>query len=110
MRNMLLCFALFTFTIVVAGCGSSMDQQENAVSAHEDPKKELLRAKAIYIGLIDSNSIEVVIDKSPTAIQISKVQYKTLESLQTNTPISITYYVKKSTSQNILENVVIIDD
>lgn len=101
MRTLKLFVSLFSIFMFLAGCGSSVNHHENNAAAVENS----IKTKAIYIGLIDSHSIEVIINQTPTAIQISEEQYKTLELLETNTPIAITYYVQKSTSQNILEQI-----
>lgn len=105
MRTLLIFFSLFSILIFLVGCGSFNNQHEQTGSAVEDS----IKTEAIYIGLIDSHSIEVIINQTPTAIQISEEQFKTLELLETNTPITITYYVQKSTSQNILEKIEITD-
>jgi len=105
MRALTICFSLFSIFIFLVGCGSSVNQHEHTGSVAEGS----IKTEAIYIGLIDSHSIEVIINQTPTAIQISEEQYKTLELLKTNTPITITYYVQKSTSQNILKQIEIID-
>ena len=100
MRIFIPCLTFFIFFICLVGCASS-EGHENTVAASDDS----INVEAIYIGLIDSHSIEVIIDQTPTAIQISDEQFKKIESWPTNTPISITYYVQKGTSQNILEQI-----
>ncbi|WP_175640528.1 hypothetical protein [Metabacillus schmidteae] len=100
MRNIIHCFSVFIYFFILIGCASTEHPKDTAATVEDS-----IHVKAIYIGLIDSHSIEVIIDQTPTAIQLSEEHYKTLESLPTNTPITITYSVQKSTSQNILEHV-----
>ncbi|WP_394184078.1 hypothetical protein [Metabacillus halosaccharovorans] len=100
MRTFIPYLSILFFLSILMGCASK-GVHENTASA----KEESIKVNAIYIGLIDSHSIEVIIDQTPTALQISEEQYKTLESIPTNTPITITYTFQKSTSQNILEDI-----
>ena len=108
---------LFIMTIVhlfLTGCGSASKENTPAdvvkgessrqVEA-KTPIKGSITTQAIYIGLIDSHSIEVLLNNQPIAIQINEEQRKVLEPLHTNAKIYIEYYVKEETMQIILEEV-----
>ncbi|WP_026559092.1 hypothetical protein [Bacillus sp. J37] len=105
MRTFIPYLSILFFLSVLMGCASS-GVHENIAEAKEDFKK----VNAIYIGLIDSHSIEVIIDQTPTALQISEEQYKTLESIPPNTSVTISYTFQKNTSQNILEDIEISEE
>ena len=96
MRTFIPYLSILFFLFVLLGCAGSGGHKNTAA-----PNEDSIKVNAIYIGLIDSHSIEVIIDKTPTALQISEEQYKTLESIPTNTPVTITYTFQKNTSQNI---------
>lgn len=107
---------LFIFTIVIlclSGCGGASKEHTADVIKGESslqleaktPIKESVTTQAIYIGLIDPHSIEVLINNKPIAIQINEEQRKVLEPLQTNAEIYIEYDKKEETTQIILEEV-----
>jgi hypothetical protein len=102
-------FLLIFIIFLLTGCGTTSKQMnvETTSSVHEERgnKHTLISTQATYIGLIDSHSIEVIIDNEPLALQINNEQMNILEHLKTNEKISITYYYNEETSQNILEKV-----
>ncbi len=100
MRNVMHCLSIFLMFSILIGCASPENQKASSTAVEDS-----IQVNATYIGLIDSHSIEVIIDQTPTAIQISGEQFKKLESLPTNTPITIIYFVQKSTSLNILKKI-----
>jgi RecB family endonuclease NucS len=97
--------------ILLAGCGTSKQtnvETNSIVNTGQGNEQSLITAKATYVGLIDTHSIEVIIDDKPIALQINQEQMKILESLKTNEKLSITYFYNEETTQNILEKVEII--
>ncbi|MBO1510949.1 hypothetical protein [Metabacillus bambusae] len=116
---------LFTIVIYLTGCGeiSERHNQENSKTTEvattnstmenkneekrnaEIKEQSIISAQAIYIGLMDTHTIEVMINNQPLAIQINEEQFKILEPLNTNKQIHIEYYYNDETSQNILDKV-----
>ena len=116
---------LLAVVIYLTGCGETSDRhdQENSKTTEvattngtmenkteekrkaEIKEQSIISAQAIYIGLMDTHTIEVMINNEPVAIQINEEQLKKLEPLNTNKQIHIEYYYNDETSQNILEKV-----
>lgn len=90
-------------TFIITGCGTSITHEQKTSADSTNVEKQLIKAEVTYIGLIDSHSIEVKKNDSYMALQINEDQFQQLETLKTNTPINITYYINEATSQNILE-------
>jgi hypothetical protein len=77
-------------------------REHTEISENKASEQTIISTHAIYVGLIDTHSFEVIIDNKPLALQMSKDQMSLLEPLKTNEQISIEYYYNEGTSQYIL--------
>ncbi|MDQ0225417.1 hypothetical protein [Metabacillus niabensis] len=90
-------FVTVLILFLLSGCGT--DYHSNTITLASQNKEKVIETEAIYIGLIDSHSIEVFINKEPYALQINEAQQEIAEKLPTKKRISIKYYYDKKTTQ-----------
>ncbi|WP_226670412.1 lipoprotein [Metabacillus litoralis] len=86
--------------LLLAGCGQVKDSTTNSTA--NSSEQQIISTEAIYIGLIDNHSIEVMVQNKPLALQISENQKKQLELFETNKLLDIEYVHNQDTSQYIL--------
>jgi len=82
---------------LLSGCGT--EYHSNTITLASQNKEKIIETEAIYIGLIDSHSIEVYIDKKPYALQINEAQQAIVEKFATKKRISIKYFYDNKTTQ-----------
>lgn len=85
------------FLLLLSGCGTEYHSNTITLASHN--KEKTTETEAIYIGLIDSHSIEVYINKEPYALQINEAQKAIIEKLPTRKRIIIKYYYDNKTTQ-----------
>ena len=79
---------------ILAGCSNAEPKVggENSLPiSQEQPQEEpFLKAEGIYVGQMDSNSIEVMINAEPKAFRIEEIK-EDLPKLQENDEVQIKY-------------------
>lgn len=85
--------------LLLPGCGTEYHSNTNTITLASQNKEKIIETEAIYIGLIDSHSIEVYINKEPYALQINEAQQAIVEKLTTNKRVIIKYYYDNKTTQ-----------
>ena len=70
----------------------------------EKNEKSKIDAEGIYVGRIDGNSVEIVIEGNPISFRHNENLVKTVKSMQTNKSVKITYYTNEH-GQKILTDI-----
>jgi len=62
------------------------------VDENENNSPETIEKTGTYVGLIDNNSCEIIIDENPMAFRLSEDIKSTVNDFEPNSKVKITYY------------------